>query len=887
MPNEERTKCIALTYQRLPCTKWSLSNKQYCQSHNYWNELTPEKIKKIRYGGMNVCTNCNHFHEEASKQCHECHKKALAKHHAKPKSKKCPWFDRHHNPCNLKPIENSEYCEPHQYVAGYTPEMKEQSHYCSGCSMWKYTGEFSICEKCRKRFADDRKKPKKVVEKTKCAGYTKGPKECYKNPEEGSNYCKVHAYFNNFTEEEIDEISNGIWFTCTRSNHWKKTDGGLCDKCKEERRHDYQDKKVDKTKCDGTDRNGQKCRNSPIGDTGYCKYHDYMIGYTDEQKANLRQCSTCLMYKYLGDYDTCDGEFCRGQEKKEYDGPTCLLESCNFKPKENGYCGKHERYGWKKTVEADGTKKVCADWGHHGCSNILNIDDKSKCEDCLKKDREEDQSRRDKIKAEAKEFNSKDPVMDLDVDIDIEDLQTKMRKCPGCGQNREEASFIGHLGKPVTRCKVCRDKDKAHDAKRPRRKRDWKGEMDRNPERKAKKEKWKEENWDKMAGYWLNYRGRQIEKLGVEEYHRLNAEYAKKYRADHPEMCKAGNEKKKKSLKETYNYYVRTAVDKGIKWNLTKKQVNELLLGSCYYCDEPACEGIVLNGIDRKDNDLDYDLDNVVSCCDMCNYMKGHRIDDKEFIKVCEHICTNLGLIDGELHPELFRDSMGVSLSDYKRRAEKKGLIFDLTEIEFYLLRSMDCYICGKKTQGYHTNGIDKFINELGYTIYNSKPCCATCNYLKREYQPFTFFQKIYRIYCTSFRKKMNSETNKKIYELQKKLLYTKIAQNFKTPLIDMKNNEKHIYASRMRRYRENKKEEFGEQYCREKYRFEKAKQQGRLDQNGNVIVRQKLTKEQKQQRNRERQQRHREALRERYGDEEYMRLHAQKIAEQRRKKND
>ena len=883
MPNEERTKCIALTYQRLPCTKWSLSNKQYCQSHNYWNELTPEKIKKIRYGGMNVCTNCNHFHEEASKQCHECHKKALAKHHAKPKSKKCPWFDRHHNPCNLKPIENSEYCEPHQYVAGYTPEMKEQSHYCSGCSMWKYTGEFSICEKCRKRFADDRKKPKKVVEKTKCAGYTKGPKECYKNPEEGSNYCKVHAYFNNFTEEEIDEISNGIWFTCSRSNHWKKTDGGLCDKCKEERRHDYQEKKVDKTKCDGTDRNGQKCRNSPIGDTGYCKYHDYMIGYTDEQKANLRQCSTCLMYKYLGDYDTCDGEFCRGQEKKEYDGPTCLLESCNFKPKENGYCGKHERYGWKKTVEADGAKKVCADWGHRGCSNILNIDDKSKCEDCLKKDREEDQVRRDKIKAEAKEFNNKDPMMDLDEEIYIEDLQAKLRKCPGCGQDREEASFIDHLGKAVENCKVCRNKWKKQDAKRPRRKRDWKGEMDRNPERKAKKEKWKEENWDKMAGYWLNYRGRKIENLGVEEYHRIEAERMKKYRAEHPEMCKASNEKKKRSPVERYKYYIRTAINKGIKWNLTFNQAKELFLDNCYYCGEPACENVVLNGIDRKDNDLDYDLENTVSCCAICNYMKGDRFDDTEFIQVCEHICANLGLINGELHPELFSDSLGTPLDKYKHRANNKKLSFNLTDDQFYKLRNGNCYLCGKETSKTNINGIDRVINELGYLINNSKSCCHTCNFLKREYSLSCFLQKIYEICLVHLQNKLDLEIKQKIFEFYKNIITTTIDEDFHVK-IACKDN-KHDNTLSMQKYRDRKRLELGDQAYREMRRFEKAKQQGRVDEDGNIIIRQKMTKEQKQQRNRERQQRHREALKERYGDEEYKKMHAQKMAEQRRKK--
>lgn len=246
-----------------------------------------------------------------------------------------------------------------------------------------------------------------------------GPKACYKNAMTKSKYCKTHQYFNEFTETDIQDIKAGIWTTCSRCNRWKNNDGGHCHNCNQKRMADYHEQKVVKNKCHGIDRNGGKCRGDPKNGTDYCNAHQYMVEYNDEQKTNLTQCSTCKMYKYLAGYKTCDGEFCRGKLKKKYEGPTCTITSCQFKPKDNGYCGKHQRIGWKISIEADGTKKVCADWGHSGCSNILNINDKSKCEECLKKDREEDKIRRDIRKAEADKYNS---------------CHTSTKQCNKCGR---------------------------------------------------------------------------------------------------------------------------------------------------------------------------------------------------------------------------------------------------------------------------------------------------------------------------------------------------------------------------------------------------------------------------------------------------------------------
>ena len=53
------------------------------------------------------------------------------------------------------------------------------------------------------------------------------------------------------------------------------------------------------------------------------------------------------------------------------------------------------------------------------------------------------------------------------------------------------------------------------------------------------------------------------------------------------------------------------------------------------------------------------------------------------------------------------------------------------------------------------------------------------------------------------------------------------------------------------------------------------------------IVKGNKLTPEEKKEKERIRKKAQREALRKKYGDEEYKKLHAQKIAEQRKKKND
>lgn len=75
-------------------------------------------------------------------------------------------------------------------------------------------------------------------------------------------------------------------------------------------------------------------------------------------------------------------------------------------------------------------------------------------------------------------------------------------------------------------------------------------------------------------------------------------------------------------------------------------------------------------------------------------------------------------------------------LRRYKFNAAKRDLVFELTQEEFKVLVTQNCFYCGEEPkQSMHThvirfyyNGIDRLINEIGYTKQNSVSCCGPCN---------------------------------------------------------------------------------------------------------------------------------------------------------------
>lgn len=101
----------------------------------------------------------------------------------------------------------------------------------------------------------------------------------------------------------------------------------------------------------------------------------------------------------------------------------------------------------------------------------------------------------------------------------------------------------------------------------------------------------------------------------------------------------------------------------------------------------------------------------------------------------------------------------------YKIQAFYRDLDFTLSKEDFRILTKSNCFYCDTKpaqlAKGYSKsttkewqnrcvyvyNGIDRINNLMGYTIENSKACCANCNFAKGELGQDQFKDLINKIY--------------------------------------------------------------------------------------------------------------------------------------------
>lgn len=86
------------------------------------------------------------------------------------------------------------------------------------------------------------------------------------------------------------------------------------------------------------------------------------------------------------------------------------------------------------------------------------------------------------------------------------------------------------------------------------------------------------------------------------------------------------------NMRRAIAYYKRSSKIRGLKYNLKEKQFEKLTQQDCYYCGIKPSNIIkrkwtngeyIYNGLDRIDNTKGYIINNVVTCCKICNRRKG------------------------------------------------------------------------------------------------------------------------------------------------------------------------------------------------------------------------------------------------------------------------
>jgi hypothetical protein len=85
------------------------------------------------------------------------------------------------------------------------------------------------------------------------------------------------------------------------------------------------------------------------------------------------------------------------------------------------------------------------------------------------------------------------------------------------------------------------------------------------------------------------------------------------------------------NLRSLMHAYKKESKKKDIEFNIPEEIFYSLTQQNCHYCGvEPrqihskreTYGAFIYNGLDRIDSDLDYTVDNVVTCCKVCNYAK-------------------------------------------------------------------------------------------------------------------------------------------------------------------------------------------------------------------------------------------------------------------------
>ena len=79
-------------------------------------------------------------------------------------------------------------------------------------------------------------------------------------------------------------------------------------------------------------------------------------------------------------------------------------------------------------------------------------------------------------------------------------------------------------------------------------------------------------------------------------------------------------------VEKVFNYLESTAISRNMTFTLTIEQIKTMYFANCFYCnDKPGnrLKNKSFQGLDRVNNAIGYEIENVVPCCKICNRAKS------------------------------------------------------------------------------------------------------------------------------------------------------------------------------------------------------------------------------------------------------------------------
>lgn len=126
-----------------------------------------------------------------------------------------------------------------------------------------------------------------------------------------------------------------------------------------------------------------------------------------------------------------------------------------------------------------------------------------------------------------------------------------------------------------------------------------------------------------------------------EENRETILEWNKNYRVERPDEMKAkAKEYSRQYQNDPENLlksYKTAATRRGLSFTISDQFAITLFYDACHYCHKTSEQNKRLMGIDRVNNDIGYELGNVLSCCKQCNRAKR---DDTlaDFVSMCTNV---------------------------------------------------------------------------------------------------------------------------------------------------------------------------------------------------------------------------------------------------------
>lgn len=356
---------------------------------------------------------------------------------------------------------------------------------------------------------------------------------------------------------------------------------------------------------------------------------------------------------------------------------------CWRPPKENGYCGIHQKHALLEKAAEEGHVKCRT----HRCIEILNSSDLVYCKKCIDIKNEQ----KSKIQT-CKAIIDQGPTKGSP-------CSRKANETEYCGKHAPRQILVQKAAKQEKRicddgkracknftednkllCEDCLGKCREYD----------------NQQYAIRKETGKclecaatiDEHISGLRDKSIQRCAKCYEKMRITEDSRIRDE--RNYNAE-----------RKKNIEPHYKLYKKGANVRNLWFELTIEQFTELVNTKCFYCDVYTENEVI--GIDRVDSELGYSIENCVPCCQTCNFMKSD-MNVREFLSHISKIAKNIDTLKTKLELITLTESNTIVLKESHKSYIRPAKIVDM-----FMKQSLDEYITICKKENRNVN----FIHEL------------------------------------------------------------------------------------------------------------------------------------------------------------------------------